>query len=109
MAHIADLYRYPIKGLSPEKMASLTLLREHGIPFDREYALALGTTAFDPDHPEPLDKGFFLMLRNNEALAALSTRFDPATRHSDHTSRRQAGARGRSFKRTRARRGRDVL
>jgi uncharacterized protein YcbX len=79
MAHIADLYRYPIKGLSPEKMASLTLRRDHGIPFDREYALALGTTEFDPMHPEPLDKGFFLMLRNNEALAALSTRFDPGS------------------------------
>lgn len=58
-------------------MTSLTLTRDNGIPFDREYALALGTTEFDPEHPEPLDKGFFLMLRNNEALAALATKYDP--------------------------------
>jgi uncharacterized protein len=77
MAKITDLFRYPVKGLSPEPMASLTLTRDHGIPFDREYALALGTTVFDPQHPEPLDKGFFLMLRNNEALAALVTHHDP--------------------------------
>ncbi|BCJ89879.1 molybdenum cofactor sulfurase [Terrihabitans soli] len=78
MAKITDLFRYPVKGLSPEPMNSLTLTRDNGIPFDREYALALGTTEFDPDHPEPLDKGFFLMLRNNEALAALRTKYDPA-------------------------------
>ncbi|MEQ4598478.1 MAG: MOSC domain-containing protein, partial [Methylobacteriaceae bacterium] len=29
--------------------------------------------------PEPLDKGYFLMLRSNEVLAALATRFDPET------------------------------
>lgn len=48
-------------------------------PFDREYALALGTTNFDEDSPAPLDKGYFLMLRGNEQLAALSTRFDVAS------------------------------
>ncbi len=79
MAKVADLYRYPIKGLTPEKMDALTLTEANGIPFDREYALTLGTTAFDPQHPEPLDKGFFLMLRNNEELAALRTSYDPET------------------------------
>jgi uncharacterized protein YcbX len=77
MAKITELFRYPVKGLSPEPMAALKLTRNHGIPFDREYALALGTTEFDPAHPEPLDKGFFLMLRNNETLAALATKYDP--------------------------------
>jgi uncharacterized protein YcbX len=46
----------------------LTLARASGLAFDREYALALGTTAFDPQNPEPLDKGYFLMLRSNEVL-----------------------------------------
>jgi uncharacterized protein len=76
MNTIAHLYRYPIKGLSPESLASATLTRANGLPFDREYALALGTTQFDEDNPVPLDKGYFLMLRSNEQLAALSTRFD---------------------------------
>ncbi|KQP92106.1 MOSC domain-containing protein [Methylobacterium sp. Leaf117] len=79
MAAITDLYRYPVKGLSPEPLTAMSLSAAHGLPFDRVYALALGTTAFDPERPEPLDKGAFLMLRNNEALAALRTRVDPDT------------------------------
>jgi uncharacterized protein YcbX len=79
MASVVDLYRYPVKGLSPERLESISLFRAHGLPWDREFALALGTTAFDPSNPEPLDKGFFLMLRNNEMLAALTTRYDMAT------------------------------
>jgi uncharacterized protein YcbX len=77
MAEVTALYRYPVKGLSAEPLPALTLARASGLAFDREYALALGTTEFDPQNPEPLDKGFFLMLRSNEVLAALSTRFDP--------------------------------
>ena len=80
MAAITSLYRFPIKGLSAEPLRAMTLSRDGGLPFDRDLALALGTTTFDPDHPEPLDKGCFLMLRANDALAALSTGFDPDTR-----------------------------
>lgn len=79
MPSVTDLYRYPVKGLSAEALDRLPVTRDGGVPFDREYALALGTTGFDPAHPEPLDKGFFLMLRNNEELAALTTRLDIAT------------------------------
>jgi uncharacterized protein len=76
---VVELYRYPVKGLSAERLPALELTRDHGLRWDREFAIALGSTSFDPDHPEPLDKGFFLMLRNNETLAALETKFDPAT------------------------------
>ncbi|CAA2106793.1 hypothetical protein MBUL_03846 [Methylobacterium bullatum] len=76
MPAVDALYRYPIKGLSSEALTSLSVTPQDGLAHDREYALALGTTRFDPEKPEPLDKGFFLMLRNNTALAALSTRFD---------------------------------
>ena len=70
----------PIKGLSPEPVQSLGLTRDGGVSHDRTYALALGTTRFSAARPEPLDKGHFLMLRANEALAALRTRFAPETR-----------------------------
>ncbi|MCP1548219.1 MULTISPECIES: MOSC domain-containing protein [Methylorubrum] len=79
MAEVTALYRYPVKGLSAEPLPALTLARASGLAFDREYALALGTTAFDSLKPKPLDKGCFLMLRSNEVLAALATRFDPET------------------------------
>ncbi|MFC5066427.1 MOSC domain-containing protein [Flaviflagellibacter deserti] len=80
MAKVAELFRYPVKGLSPERLSEMELTSDHGLACDRDYAIALGTTEFDPAHPEPLDKGYFLMLRNNEELAALATSFDPDTR-----------------------------
>jgi len=79
MAKISNLYRYPIKGLSPEPLTEMAVSHEQGLPLDRTFALALGTTRFDPEAPEPLDKGYFLMLRKNEKLAALATRLDPET------------------------------
>ena len=75
---IAALYRYPVKGLSPQAERHLAVTAAAGLADDRRFALALGTTVFDPDRPQPLEKGHFLMLRRNEELAALSTRFDPA-------------------------------
>lgn len=77
--HVAGLHRYPVKGLSAEPLDHLALTRRDGLAHDRGYALALGTTSFDPARPEPLDKGHFLMLRVNESLAALHTRYDPET------------------------------
>jgi uncharacterized protein len=79
MVHVTALYRYPIKGLSPEPMQALELTRDGGVAHDRTYALALGTTHFERGKAEPLDKGHFLMLRVNEELARLRTHLDPKT------------------------------
>jgi uncharacterized protein YcbX len=76
MVQITDLYRYPIKGLSAQPTPVLNFSRADGVAHDRTYALALGNTRFEPTRPEPLDKGHFLMLRANEALAGLLTHFD---------------------------------
>ena len=70
---VVGLYRYPVKGLSPQPERWLDLVAGEGLPFDRRYAVALGSTAFDPAEPEPLDKGHFLMLRRDTTLAALRT------------------------------------
>jgi len=78
---VVRLFRYPVKGLSPEPMQRLDLVEGQGIAHDRSFALALGTTQFDPARPQPLAKTNFLMLARNEALAGLQTRFDPDTRH----------------------------
>jgi uncharacterized protein len=74
---VAELYRFPIKGLSPQHETTLVVTVADGLANDRRFALALGSTAFEPTAPEPLDKSFFLMLRRDERLAALRTRFDP--------------------------------
>lgn len=73
---VVRLFRYPVKGLSPEFMETLALTHAHGIERDRSFALALGTTEFDPAQPRPLAKTNFLMLARNEALARLQTRLD---------------------------------
>ncbi len=78
-AHVTDLFTYPIKGLTPQPGPCLHVTVKDGVPADRRYALALGTTAFDPSDPQPLDKGYFLMLRRDASLAALRTTVDVET------------------------------
>jgi uncharacterized protein YcbX len=78
-AAIAAIYRYPVKGLSAEAMGRVSLTPGACLPEDRRFAIALGTTAFDPRHPTWLPKTVFVMLMRDEALARLETRFDPQT------------------------------
>lgn len=79
MPTITHLYRYPIKGLSPEPLQRVAVQAGEMIPLDRCFALAHGTTDFDPTAPEHLPKINFLMLMKNERLAALHTLYDHST------------------------------
>jgi uncharacterized protein YcbX len=76
---IAALYRYPVKGLSPEPLARAALVPFACIPHDRRFALARAATRIDPQRPEWLHKSHFFMLMRDEKLAQLQTRFDEAT------------------------------
>ncbi|HTV88940.1 MAG TPA: MOSC domain-containing protein [Stellaceae bacterium] len=76
---IAAIYRYPVKGLSPERLDRVSLCRGECLPEDRRFALALATTRFDPAQPQWLPKTAFAMLMRDESLARLQTQFDPAT------------------------------
>jgi uncharacterized protein YcbX len=76
---IAALYRYPVKGLSPEALDRVTLEAGGTMPFDRAYAIENGPGRFDPENPRHLPKITFLMLMRDERLATLSTSFDDAT------------------------------
>lgn len=79
MVQVTQLYRYPVKGLSAQPVTILDMSAANGVAYDRTYALALGTTRFEPEKPEPLDKGHFLMLRVNEVLAQLQTHFNESS------------------------------
>jgi len=79
MPTIAALYRYPVKGLSPEPLERVALAAGETFPNDRAYAIENGHSKFDPAAPRWLPKASFLMLMKNERLAALATRFDDAT------------------------------
>lgn len=72
---VAALWRYPVKGLSPEPLETVTITPGEGFPGDRRFAIAHGNTAFDPAHPEWMPKHNFLMLAKNAKLAALTTRW----------------------------------
>src|SRR6267154_6827809 len=78
-AKIASLYRYPVKGLSPEPLASVALEVGQTFPADRRYAIENGPSGIDPAGPKWLAKAYFLMLMRDEWLAALHTHFDDAS------------------------------
>src|SRR5229473_8249510 len=73
---VTAIYRYPVKGLSAEKMDRVALMPGECLPHDRRFAIALGTTLFDLQRPEWLSKTHFIMLMRDEKLAQLRTRFD---------------------------------
>lgn len=79
MARIASLYRYPVKGFSPEALGSVELRARHRFDADRIYAVENGPSGFDPSAPAYKPKAKFLCLMKNARLAALRTRFDSAT------------------------------
>jgi uncharacterized protein YcbX len=76
MAHIATIYRYPIKGLSPELLPQTTLTPGQTVTGDRLYAIENGPSSFDPIARPYLPKTHFLMLMKNERLARLRCTFD---------------------------------
>jgi uncharacterized protein YcbX len=78
-ATVRAIYRYPVKGLSPEALERVTVGPGETLPADRLYAIENGPSGFDPAAPAHLHKIQFLMLMRNERLAALRTAFDMAT------------------------------
>lgn len=78
-AQIASLYRYPVKGLSPEPLPHAALRVGQTLPADRRYAIENGPSGFDPVDPKWMAKAYFLMLMRDEWLAALHTHFDDAS------------------------------
>jgi uncharacterized protein YcbX len=80
MPEIASIYRYPVKGLSPDPLKSVRVAAGETLPFDRAWAIENGPSKFDPALPRHLPKIAFLMLMRNERLAALQTSFDESAR-----------------------------
>jgi uncharacterized protein YcbX len=78
-AEIAGLYRYPVKGLTPEALERVALSPGQTLPADRRYAIENGPSGFDPAAPVWRHKLHYLMLQRDEWLAALQAHFDEAT------------------------------
>ncbi len=77
--YLDSLYRYPVKGLSPEPLMSAELIESAYFPGDRLFALENGPSGFDPEAPVHQPKIKFLMLMKNDALAKLKSRYEDST------------------------------
>ena len=79
MAILKSIYRYPVKGLSPEKLERAHLTAGAFFPGDRLFAIENGPSGFDPADPVHQPKTKYLMLMRDERLATLRTRYEDAT------------------------------
>lgn len=79
MRLIRGIYRYPIKGLSPQSLRGVRLGTDQSLPFDRVFALARPGRPVDVDKPKWAKKGSFVMLMLDEALARVRTQLDVET------------------------------
>jgi uncharacterized protein YcbX len=76
---IESLYRYPVKGLTPETLPQAALTPGRCIPWDRAFALSQGDSAFNLADPAWVPKSNFMCLLKNAGIAALKTKFDEST------------------------------
>src|ERR1041385_6735865 len=88
-ASVRTIYRYPVKGLSPQPLERTRLAVGQTLPADRLYAIENGPSGFDPMAPAYFPKQRFLMLMRNERLASLRPAFDEG-RHTPSIQTRRA-------------------
>lgn len=78
-ARVDSLYRYPVKGLSGERLKSVSLMPDATFPMDRAFAIENGPSGFDISAPSWQPKIKFLCLMRNAKLAALETNYEDAS------------------------------
>lgn len=76
-ATIASIYRHPVKGLTPEPLNEVELTAGKYFPQDRQYAVEVGPSGFDPIKPGHISKMKFTVLARFPELAKLRTRLAP--------------------------------
>ncbi|MDC7684736.1 MOSC domain-containing protein [Asticcacaulis sp. BYS171W] len=76
---IDSLWRYPIKGFTPERIEDTCLVSDHFFPFDRIFALEVGHSGYDKAEPKFLSKMKYAVLARYPAVARLRTHYDEVT------------------------------
>src|SRR6185369_6712788 len=76
---LIGIYRYPVKGLTPEQLDRTALSPGETLLSDRRYAIENGPSGFDPHQPKWLPKPHFLMLQRDQWLVPLRAQFDDAS------------------------------
>ena len=78
-ARVATLYRYPVKGFTPERRREAALQAGGFFPCDRLYAVENGPSGFDPDEPRFIPKSRFTVLAQIPKVAQARTAYDEET------------------------------
>jgi hypothetical protein len=76
---IAALWRHPLKGFTPEPLATVELVPGEGLPHDRVWAVEHGPSGFDAQNPAYVPKFRFAVLAPMPSVARVRTRLDDAT------------------------------
>lgn len=79
MIEIAEICRYPVKGLAADSLTSVTLSPGEALPYDRRWGIIHAASRVDPAAPEWASKQNFLMLARDPQLAKLGVAFDDKT------------------------------
>jgi uncharacterized protein YcbX len=79
IGRVASLYRYPVKGFTPERLASVELVAAGYFPCDRLYAVENGPSEFDPAAPAFVPKKRFTVLAQIPKVALARTAYDEKT------------------------------
>ena len=74
--HVAAIFRHPVKGFTPERLAHADLAPGEGFPHDRIWAVENGPSGFDPVAPAWTPKQKFTVLAAIPRVAAARTRYD---------------------------------
>lgn len=77
--YISSLWRYPVKGFTPERVSSATLAPGEFFPGDRLYAVEDGPSGFDPAAPASVSKQKFTVLAKIAEVARARTAYDEAS------------------------------
>jgi uncharacterized protein len=103
IGRIDALFAYPIKGFTPQPVASADLSVGGAFPGDRLWAVEDGPSGFDPAAPAHVSKMKFAVLAKSAEVALAHTHCDPETGHLDATAPGQprfAGELGQTAGRT---------
>jgi uncharacterized protein len=74
--HISALWRYPVKGFTPEPVTNAKLEAGGFFPFDRLYTFEVGTSGYQADDPKFITKMRYAVLARFSSVARFRTRYD---------------------------------